>query len=397
MNYKGLLVVMVLAVWAVAARADTPAVPATPGGTATPAADVDIPIPLNLKTAPDVSSSADVITTAIKTRFDKLADDSKPDDQAKARIWLIGQIAHDRGQTDPSASFKNVYSDVVNQQCVALLGKTDKQPSVRVRINVGIIAQRVTVYTHNANLYPTVNKLLADSCDGVVLWGILAAGDLWPAVYDSNAINADKKAAFLQTLVKTAISLGTAQHEVAPEIVEGVYKALDTTATMDANAKKLLIAANLDVLASRAALYKDGKNPVLDPEAEGTGIASVMVPGDWHDNVLTDAQKTKAGQLASDLMALSASRIGGKNIEADRSLLRCLQIIAAKVQLLNSVEWKDLTLDGLLPKITALNINDASTEAQAAVAPVIDELRSATPLFTALKRPPAIIGTATQP
>ena len=307
MKCFGWLMVMVLAACVCTGRVQAQAVPAAPGTAATP--DVDIPIPLNLKTAADVTTSADVITAAIKARFDKLADNTKPDDQSKARIWLIGQIAHEHGQADPSASFKNAYSDVVNQQCVALLAA---QSSMRVRTNIGIIAAKVIVYTHNANLYPTVTKLLADKCNGVVLWGILAAGDLWPAVYDSNAINAGQKAAFLETVVKAGVALGTAGHEIAPEIIESVYKALDTTPTVDVNARKLLIAANLEVLTSRAAQYQDGKHPVLDPEAEGNGFASVMIPGDWHDKVLSDAQKTQAGQLAGDIMALAAAGSAGR-------------------------------------------------------------------------------------
>jgi len=403
MRFTSMLVVTVLAAWALTARADGQTVPpvpmvpfgsGTPGAAVPPPAEVDVPIPLPVKTAADVSASLDVITNAIKARFEKLADDSKPDDQSKARIWLIGQIAHDHGQADPSASFKNVYSEVVNQQCLALL---DKKPSVRVRINIALVTAKVVGYAKTANLYPTVNRLLADTCDGVVALGIVAAGDLWPTLYDSNAINAEQKAAFLETIVKAGITLGTAQHEVAPEIIDNVYKALDTAPAMDVKAKKLLIAANLEVLSSRAAQYRDGKHAVLDPEAEGNGFASILIPDDWHSTVLSDAQKTKAGQLASDIMALAANRITGKNVEADRSLLRCLQIIAAKLQLLNSVEWKDQTLDGLLPKINALNINSVVADGQTTVAPVIAELHNATPLFATLKAPPALTGAATQP
>jgi hypothetical protein len=131
-------------------------------------------IPSSWKTAGDCEQYRAQITAAVKLKLPRLI--SEDGETAKyARNWFVEQVT---ATQTPSASFMDVYADVVNNALENLVDPKlngGKPVSLRVRLNAAIVNAAIAQHTSNARQATATNTFLHDPSEAVVLWGIKAA------------------------------------------------------------------------------------------------------------------------------------------------------------------------------------------------------------------------------
>jgi len=132
-------------------------------------------IPSAWKTAADCEQYRQGITTAVKTKIAKLLSDDT-ETQKYVRNWFIEQVT---ATQPPSASFMDIYADVLNNALENLVDPKNapggKPVSIRVRLNAAIINQAIAQRAGNARQSTVTFTLMHDPCAAVVLWGVKAA------------------------------------------------------------------------------------------------------------------------------------------------------------------------------------------------------------------------------
>ena len=112
------------------------------------------------------------ITNAVKAKLPKLLSEDA-ETQKYARQWYIEQVT---ATEPPSASFMDVYADVINNALLNLIDPKNqsggKAPAIRLRLNVAIINAAIAQRAGNARQSTLTFTLLHDPCDAIVLWGI---------------------------------------------------------------------------------------------------------------------------------------------------------------------------------------------------------------------------------
>jgi hypothetical protein len=180
-------------------------------------------IPSIWKTASDCEQYRTRITDAVKAKLAKLQSED-PETQKYARQWYIEQVT---ATQPPSASFMDVYADVINNALLNLLDPKNqpggKPPSIRLRLNIAIINAAIAQRAGNARQSTLTYTLLRDPCEAVVLWGVKAA--------------------------KFELMVQLAQPDVMrkPDLTRAIIEAVKTHPASGAIADEAFIALTLDV------------------------------------------------------------------------------------------------------------------------------------------------------
>jgi len=157
---------LVLGMWGLAAQAQ-PAAKAKPNT-------------LALGAYGNPSAARADIDAFVKVNVDEMLNDADPAAQSKARKALE-DASYEKPATPASAAFFLEYSQSLNTAFFPKLGPKVKT-SLRNRLNIGIVTARVAAIGQNSSLAPTVERLITDGAEPVILWGLKAAQPLVPDV-----------------------------------------------------------------------------------------------------------------------------------------------------------------------------------------------------------------------
>ncbi len=208
-------------------------------------------------------------------------------------------------------SFAGAYSTELSLAAAKLLSAP--ATSAAVKINVGIVVERVANNAQSTMLLPAVQKLLADRGDPVVYWGCKAARPMVMALVLQPGFGG--KTPLFRNIVD-AVS----QHSAGPMaglIATEAYRALvvnpnNVPGMPAAQVKPLLKPLYdpvLDLLALRTSKYADGIIPAPDAEANVPTFLTTTTP----PPIYSAAQKSRAVQELVDLIDMAGQRAAAAN------------------------------------------------------------------------------------
>lgn len=227
--------------------------------------------------------------------------------QQQAREALIAEVYQ---STAPNAlrlgrGFLDAYAEVLNSALLPMV----KSQSPQQRLNVAIVVAKVAQRSNNFRLMPVTVELLKDPNEAIVLWGVRAAGHIFPSLFANNvaATNNPLMPAFMDAVKKYVRS---------PAVMATAYEALTVrdrgdTAVQPANWDAVvspLAAAMLEVVEARLALYREGIPPAPATERDATFFLTLdKVWNAKHPNA--SAYQLRTVQAISDLIGFARQRL----------------------------------------------------------------------------------------
>lgn len=278
-----------------------------------------------------------------------------PTRQAEGRDALCNALS---GDPVPSAAFNDAYAQAVSDGLMPLMN----DPSIRVRLNAGIIAARVADRTNTIRLKDLAVKLVADKADPVALWGVKAHKAL---ILVQLRIQPKADDPLIKGLVPSL------KGRLVAEISQSAYDALGLDIVQQRKKLtpemiKAVIPAMQDLLAARIALYQTGMPDV--PIVDTLGTTFLVDRDVW--NAQLPEQRTRSVQLIVDLLAMGGARAASleKGDHKDE-ILKALQYVASAVRVIADTNNKPALASAAQPA-TKL---DVSMDA-AKITAICDEL-----------------------
>ncbi|MGH7178414.1 MAG: hypothetical protein ACREJC_13630 [Tepidisphaeraceae bacterium] len=283
-------------------------------------------LPPTVRTAPDASIHRAEITKFIKAQIAQLTNPAPPT-QSGARDAIVGETLPGGGVT-PSASFLDIYSEILNDELVPLAGN----PELRVRLGAAIVAARVAERASaSSQLQRAVMAFMNDKNEAVVLWGLKGARFIMKPVLNNPAS---------PQLIPVVLKTGT--RFLTGPVTQASYDALNVDpATIPASATAAAIGATQDLLAARVAEYADSipADPIVDTQATLN-----LTAARWF-NPQTAPQRLRTAQLLSDLSGSAAAKIPQAEPEERKTLAIMIKRVASAVSamgiLLNNTKLQD--------------------------------------------------------
>ncbi len=220
-------------------------------------------------------------------------------DQQKARDRLIKEAPG--AANGITAQYLDSYANSIDQQVLAAL-KT--QPGLRVRLNLAIVSARVAEATNSSQQAASVEALLNDPAEAVVLWGMKTAKFILPTMLQVQV----GKNTLLPLMVTVALKY---PGPVLDEAYQGLtLNPLNVAQPKNAAAARAQITAVIDtlqnLLSQRNAQWAAGvpKEPTLDTQA----TSFLIIVAVWNDQ--TPAQQRQTLQLMHDLLDSAQNAYG---------------------------------------------------------------------------------------
>jgi hypothetical protein len=289
-----------------------------------------------------------------------LADESKPTAQQAARDALIGEVV---GALQPSSSFLDVYAKLLNK---ALLPLT-KSDSMRVRLNVAIVAARVAQRVETIGLEEVAEALVKDDSAAVVLWGVKAAGGVIPSVLRIPLLAG--KDHLMQEVVAAV------KKHPAGAITQAAYDALSLgvvdsrSAAVEPAMLKLTLPRVLELLTLRVQQYIH--HTPTEPSAENRATLFLADRRVW--SVASAAQRVEIVQLLTQLLSVSAQRASAGTSHREQ-LVPVIQQTASALWVMADY-LKSPALQAAATPLIKLGINTPGTQIMQDVAAVEQAVR----------------------
>jgi hypothetical protein len=213
--------------------------------------------------------------------------DSDPALQTKSRDNLLA--AANPGGAAAQPAFLFTYGKLLDNAFGPHL-KPAAKASLRQRLNIAIVAARVSAVADNSALQSTTLTLLQDPADPVVLWALRAAQPQIAAILKVNAAGA------IPPLVK-AVMPAVLKHPTGPIYDEG-YKALDVSDVVVVNELMTL-------WESRLKMYP--KELPGDPAVDGRPIFTMTSANMWNLVIMNNKNmQRRVMQDISDQLSMAA-------------------------------------------------------------------------------------------
>jgi hypothetical protein len=233
------------------------------------------------------------IKNFVDTYVGRLVNDADPVNQSVAREELA-RAAMEKGQpAQPPFLFE--YAKILNEALVGHLNKGNA--SMRQRLNIAIVAQRVASVAQNTALSDTVMKLVNDKDEPVVLWGIKASGPVINAAVRIKAGPGNKAVAppLLAAIVPTVLK------HPSGEIYEEAYEALSMR---DQPGDPLIVDELMKVWENRLEQYKSGVPDNASADAKPVHALTGNVI--WMGLLGNAASRLRVMQMVSDQLYMAA-------------------------------------------------------------------------------------------
>ncbi len=255
--------------------------------------------------------------------------------------------------------------------------------SVRTRVNVAIVAAKLTETSHNWDLLPMTLTLLSDPSDAIILWAERAAGhQLTSMLNNPNTLAQDR-----QTLLK-AMEDAAIKHCSTPMlggfIVQQVYTDINPflgSVNPQGAALNDLVNTNLALQKGRISLYSSGvmpESPYLDTFAS----QFLLDPGTWGS--MNPQQQLEAVQLAGDLICkaslLDMSGTPGVGTEQQSDLMKAAAREGDYLYAL-ATKLNNTSLAGAATTVRSLGVASQATAIRAACQEMEAALSQAFPGF----------------
>lgn len=271
-------------------------------------------LPNDLKTAANAGARQEEIEKFIKGQVTKLQKGTDAERQA-ARNLIGREIGMVGGE--PSASYREVYATVLNEQLLTLTKNRDPH----ARLNAAIAMERVARGANNGALEGAAAALAQDPCAGVALWATKAAQSILPPLATKGA----------NTKLTGAVVAGVKKHPDSPELAEEAYRALGLE--LRANLQRLndqavpvLLPDMLKLFEFRTGLYRTGIPPA--PWLEERGAIFLTFARVWNHPAAAKYHAAIMQQLAN-LVGLTAQHAAARGPNENKSLIDLLRRIGA--------------------------------------------------------------------
>jgi len=289
-----------------------------------------IPAPVTLLPAEYTSPTTAGIKAFVDPNVFNLLVDSDPVAQAKARDNLA--LATMTAGAPASPGFLLEYGKALDAAMLPELAPAAKA-SVRQRLNIAIVVQRVAVVAQNSTLQATTVQLMNDASEAVVLWALRAAREEVPPLLSAAAPGA------VPPLIK-AIAPAAMKNPSGP-VYEEAYLALNV-------AHPLVVNELMTLWGSRLKKYKT-ETPD-DPAVDGRPVYTLTTAAMWttvimgnkrlQDNIMQNvsdqlsvaaqwADKSPAGDTRDQLVKLVQLCSGGASVVGGHQKIPALVNAAA--------------------------------------------------------------------
>lgn len=319
------------------------------------------------QTGASISDSDQKTIRAFVTAQAALIGGSDADQQGKARDLLIKKVSGE------SAAFADIYGQAVNDAMLELSGNAE----FRVRLNAAIVVARVAEKTKSLRLKPVALKFLQDHAAPVVLWGVKAHAALIPAQLRTQIVPNEPLISNLPVAVEDNLS--------AP-IVQAAYEALrmdlvTQRTTLTDEMFRAVVPAVQDIVAMRAAEYKDGIPDIPVVDNLGTGF---LVDGSVLKAQTTE-QKTRSAQLVCDILAGAAKQAAylDKGSMRKDDVIQAIKLFGSAIHVIGQARGKQTIADAAMP-VSRL---DTSSEPAAIIKACDDLIVAITAEVPGLKKP----------
>lgn len=249
-------------------------------------------IPPALKTSTTLSAdNRATIAAFVKAQVAKLTGTDSAG-QSAARELLCGE------GSSPSAT--TTYADAYAQAVAEALLPLADDPSVRVRLSVGIISARVADRCNSSRFTAVALKLIKDKAEPVELWGLKAAKATLGAQMRQQALMNDP---LLLALVPAV------QRNLTGPLTQEAYEALRLNITNDRNGVtdamiKAVVPEMQKLLQLRLAAY--GQGVPSDPQTDTMATSFLIDTKVWAAQ--SREQKTTTAQSLVDLLYAASRR-----------------------------------------------------------------------------------------
>jgi hypothetical protein len=299
--------------WVVVACAFVVAAAVLPAGRADAAArSAPLVVPTDVKSKP-------VLTAADRATVDQfLAGQlatltnlkAKPAAQQAARDKLVAQVSGTGG----SPAYLDAYAQSLSRQLLPLL--KDKNVTLRMRLNLAIVAERIASKSGNAAMMDAAVALMDDKAEPVAMWGAKAAGHIVPRLIKQGG--ASKQGQRLAAAILGAVR----KFPASGPVVEEAYDALSLSGQelqdpeMPDNVLLGLVQPLIDLLGFRVQQFAAGLPPTPAADTEATTFLTYQRV--W--NQLSAKQKGQVVSLLCNYLSLAAQHAANMD-PADRAPL----------------------------------------------------------------------------
>ncbi|HYE17632.1 MAG TPA: hypothetical protein VEA69_04265 [Tepidisphaeraceae bacterium] len=302
---------LVMGMWGAVAQAQ----PAAGGGAGAG------PIPPALITTPDQAQ----IDAWSKAATGDLLNEADPALQGKARDNMVNACFVKR-DTPAGAGFLAMYSASLNNEFWPKLAPGTKL-TPRQRLNLAIVTAKVASVAQQSPLAPTVERLINDPLEPVVLWGLKGAQPIAPAVVKLRGAGNNPLHPMLAAVRPAAL-----KHPSGP-VFEEAYAALGNATTVSPDnpvlerAVKAAAAEMISLWENRLQQYRSAIPE--DPIADGMPVFFLTTRDAWNTIVKDQATRTQVMQMVSDQLSLASQHADASKDREKRDQLVKLSIKCA--------------------------------------------------------------------
>ncbi|HSI33218.1 MAG: hypothetical protein ACAI43_23480 [Phycisphaerae bacterium] len=355
---------LVIGMWGAAAQAQ----PAAGGGLA--------PMALALIQNPNQGE----IDAWVKAATTDLLNEKNPAGQAKARELMVNACWEKLNVAPAGAGFLAAYSTSINNEFEPRLPPKGKA-TPRQRLNMAIVAAKVAGVAQQSPLAPTIQLLINDPLEPVVLWGLKGAQPIAPAVVKL-VIGKDPLHPMLKGIPKAV-----REHPSGPIFEEG-YAALGAATTVDPGANPALDKAVKAATAELIGLWENRLQQYRsaipqDPIADAKPVFYLTTRDAWNTVVKDQATRTQVMQMIADQLSLAAQHADAskdKDPEKRQQLVRLSQLCVGACSVVGTHQSNDplrRTAEGAMRDIDMVKQNLGKIRGSADA--VGDEVRRAYP------------------
>jgi len=312
-----------------------------------------------------------------------------PSAQTRARK-MLEDACFEKPATPASAAFLFEYSQAINAAFSPKVDPRAKAP-LRDRLNVAIVTARVAAVGQNSALAPTVQKLIEDPTEPVVLWGLKAAQPLVPDVVKLLLAGNQK----LHPMI-AAIAPAVLKHPSGP-IFDEAYTALGSVAgVVDPQPKSAHLAVMNELISlweNRLQQYR--KDIAEDPAVDGKPVFFLTRATMWSTLIVDQKTRQQVMQMLSDQLGMAAQyadAIVNRNDQDKRDqLIKLVAQCCGGVYVVGGHQNQSkLAAESLAGSRLNPTILPWGTKVKQVVEPVIAEIASAYPGV----KPPPTVGAA---
>ncbi len=303
------------------------------------------------------------IVAFIKENVARLADDDAETVSNARGDLLAGSFS--TSNVPASVVYLDAYVGAVARELAALQAQ---KPSLRVKVNIGIVAAKVA---DNAKailpataLQNVIKTLMQDPNDAVALWGMKAAAAVLTAPNQTTP-----NVALLRLILPTVDA-----HHLSGPITDEAYAAL-----LDPSPP--VIDTLINLYAKRVAVYKTGAIP-QDPSVELRASAPLTTQsGMWSKLSVRDRQTVM--NIIADLLSEASGAMGKKeNVDSvDQLRLAITKACAAVSVVAGSLNNNDLREQA--ERASKLPSNASAATVVQVITPIVAAVRKAFPMTAA--------------